>query len=125
MSLPRLTNDLLGIQGLLKTLPEDFVVEEIPAYEPGGEGEHLFLWVEKRDVPADGLIRHLAQTLGVPRDEIGTAGLKDRRAVTRQFVSVPARAIDRIEAAGSESIRILAATRHGNKLRSGHLRGNR
>lgn len=123
--LPFLTSDLPGIGGTLKATPADFVVEEIPAYLPGGEGEHLFLWIEKEDVPADGLVRHLAQSLGVPRDEIGVAGLKDRRAITRQFVSVPARAADRVESAGTESIRILSAVRHGNKLKTGHLRGNR
>lgn len=123
--LPCLTADLPGIGGILKATPDDFVVEEIPAYEPGGTGEHLFLWIEKRDVAADRLVRHLSQTLGVPRDEIGVAGLKDRRAITRQFVSVPARAADRIDDAATESIQILSATRHANKLKTGHLRGNR
>lgn len=105
--------------------PGDFVVEEVPAYLPCGEGEHLFLWVEKEDVPAEGLVRHLSQALGVPREEIGVAGLKDRRAVTRQFVSVPARVEEQVAAASTEAIRVLSATRHTNKLKTGHLKGNR
>lgn len=123
--LPYLTADLPGILGWLKETAEDFVVEEIPAYQPCGEGEHLFLWIEKRDVAADQLVRHLSRTLGVARDDIGVAGLKDKRAITRQFVSVPARAADRVESAQVEGIRVLSATRHGNKLKTGHLKGNR
>ena len=78
------------IGGELKSEPEDFEVEEIPAYEPSGEGEHLFLWVEKRDVSADFLQSQLASRLQIDRSTIGMAGLKDRRAVTRQWISVPA-----------------------------------
>ncbi|MGH7130125.1 MAG: tRNA pseudouridine(13) synthase TruD, partial [Planctomycetaceae bacterium] len=87
---PRLTVDGRRLAGRIKERPEDFVVEEIPAYEPSGQGEHLFLWIEKRGVAAEQLTRHLARTLGISTGDIGTAGLKDRQAVTRQFVSVPA-----------------------------------
>jgi tRNA pseudouridine13 synthase len=123
--LPFLTADLPGTGGVLKAEPGDFVVEEIPAYAPCGEGEHLFLWIEKEDVPADALVRHLSQALGVPRKEIGVAGLKDRRAVTRQSISVPARVEERVAGANTDAIRVLSATRHTNKLKTGHLKGNR
>jgi tRNA pseudouridine13 synthase len=53
------------------------------------------------------------------------AGLKDRRAVTRQWVSVPAAAETRLDHVGGDGIRLLGVSRHGNKLRAGHLRGNR
>lgn len=121
---PRLT-DGSRPRGRWKTQPEDFVVEEIPAYEPSGQGEHLFLWIEKVDVAAEQLTRHLAQTLGISTGEIGVAGLKDRRAVTRQYVSVPVRVADRLAGVTSDRIRVLRATPHGNKLKTGHLRGNR
>ena len=123
--LPYLTPDVPGIGGMLKHVPEDFDVEEIPAYEPSGSGEHLFLWIEKRDVSAEQLTRHLSRALGVPPGEIGSAGLKDRRAVTRQYVSVPARLESSIAAVETGSIRVLRSARHGNKLRTGHLKGNR
>jgi len=123
--LPYLTADLPGVAGRLKETPEDFVVEEIPAYEPCGEGEHLFLWIEKTDVAADQLVRLLSRVLNVARDDIGVAGLKDKRAVTRQFISVPARAADRLNADLADGIHVLSATRHTNKLRTGHLKGNR
>ncbi len=123
--LPHLTSDLPGVGGLLKRAPDDFIVEEIPAYEPSSEGEHLFLWIEKRDTSAEDLTRHLARVLNVDRNDIGVAGLKDRRAVTRQFVSVPAVAEPQLNNIDTDSIRLLASTRHQNKLRTGHLRGNR
>src|SRR5947208_1840799 len=88
---PKVTADLPGIGGKLKVLPGDFVVEEIPAYELSGDGEHLFLWIEKTGVAADELTRHLSRVLQSSPSELGTAGLKDKLAVTRQFVSVPRR----------------------------------
>ena len=122
---PMLTADLPGIGGVLKTEPHDFIVEEIPAYQPCGDGEHLFLWIEKTGVPADQLGRHLAEALHITPRELGTAGLKDTHAVTRQFVSVPRKVESRLKAIDTENIRLLKATPHQNKLRTGHLRGNR
>ncbi len=122
--LPWLTSDCPGVGGVIKQEPEDFVVEEIPAYQPSGSGEHLFLWIEKRDISADYLTRHLARELEVMRSEIGMAGLKDRRAVTRQFVSVPSWCESNLSKVEAEGIRILNTTRHGNKLKTAHLRGN-
>lgn len=122
--LPYLTADLPGIGGELKQAPEDFEVEEVPAYEPCGEGDHLFLWIEKRDVPPDQLTRHIARTLGVSQGDIGMAGLKDRRATTRQYLSIPAAFEDRIGELDTERIRVLRSARHRNKLKTGHLQGN-
>jgi tRNA pseudouridine13 synthase len=124
-ALPFITADLPGIGGVIKSQPEDFVVEEIPAYEPSGTGEHLFLWVQKRGMGAEFFQRQVARRLGLGNDEIGTAGLKDRHAVTRQWVSVPARAEPRLSELEGDGITLLHHTRHGNKLKPGHLRGNR
>lgn len=123
--LPYLTGDLSGIGGTLKSTPEDFIVEEIPAYEPSGSGEHLFLWVEKREVSAEQLTKHLSCNLNIPRSDIGMAGMKDRQAVSRQYVSVPVFCERDLEKLPSDRIRILRFTRHGNKLKTGHLKGNR
>jgi tRNA pseudouridine13 synthase len=122
---PLLTADLPGVGGRIKTVPEDFEVEEIPAYEASGSGDYLFLWVEKRDMGAEYFARQVARRLGLTAGEVGTAGLKDRRAVTRQRVSVPAAAAERLAALDGDGIRVLAVSRHGNKLKPGHLRGNR
>jgi tRNA pseudouridine13 synthase len=123
--LPRLTEGVPGCGGAFKLVPEDFEVEELPAYNPSGEGEHLFLWVEKRGRDTREVVRALAQTLGVPEGEVGVAGMKDRHAVTRQLLSVPARAEPKLAGFSLEGVSVLWARRHGNKLRTGHLRGNR
>jgi tRNA pseudouridine13 synthase len=125
LSPPLLTADLPGIGGRIKLLPDDFEVEEIPAYQPSGSGDFLYLWVEKRDMGAEYFTRQVARRLDIPVGEVGTAGLKDRRAVTRQMVSVPAGVEDRVAQLDGDGIRVLSVSRHGNKLRPGHLHGNR
>ncbi len=122
---PMLTPDLPGVGGRIRVRPEDFEVEEVPAYEPSGSGDHLFLWVEKREVGPEFFARTIAQRLGVPVGTVGTAGLKDRHAVTRQWVSVPKEAEPRLKDVDGDGIRVLNVSRHANKLKPGHLRGNR
>jgi tRNA pseudouridine13 synthase len=122
---PRLTEDVPGCGGAFKLVPEDFEVEELPAYQPSGEGEHLYLWVEKRGRDTREVVRALATALGVDEGEIGVAGMKDRQAITRQLLSVPAKAEPRVPDFALEGVRVLWTRRHGNKLRTGHLKGNR
>src|SRR5262249_1365365 len=57
--------------------------------------------------------------------DVGTAGLKDRRAIARQWVSVPGNVEERLPSLDGDGIRLLQVSRHGNKLRPGHLHGNR
>src|SRR5687768_16278718 len=109
-----LTPELPGVGGRIKDRPEDFEVEEVPAYEPCGTGEHLFLWIEKRDVGAEWFVREIARRLSVAAGEIGTAGLKDRHAVTRQWVSVPASAEARLAQLDGDGITLLRSSRHAN-----------
>jgi len=124
--LPSLTEDLPGTGGILKARPEDFEVEEIPAYAPTGEGDHVLAWVEKRDRNTMDAVRALAGALGVSERDVGAAGLKDRRAVTRQWLSFPPPVTpDALAAAQVPGVRVLSAARHPHKLRTGHLRGNR
>ncbi len=104
---PWATTDLPGIGGRIKERLEDFEVEEVPAYPPSGSGDHLFLWVEKRDMGAEYFVRQIARRLDVSPSEVGTAGLKDRQAVTRQMVSVPARAEARLSQLDGDGIRLL------------------
>jgi tRNA pseudouridine13 synthase len=121
--LPLLTHDLPGVGGSAKVSPEDFVVEEIPAYLPAGVGEHLYLWIEKRDLSTSEAVRLIARGLDANEREIGYAGQKDRRAITRQWISVHTKA-GAFESADPR-LKILSAARHGNKLRLGHSKGNR
>jgi len=124
--LPRTCPDAPRFAGRIKEEPEDFEVEEIPAYLPEGRGDHLFLWVQKLDVAGGDLVHRLASALGIPPGDLGYAGTKDRRAVTRQWVSVPARCEDRLSRLETlQGIRVLETARHPHKIRTGHLRGNR
>ena len=121
MTLPR---------GRIKVAPEDFVVEELPAYEPSGEGTHLFLRFEKKNLTTDAAVRIITKALGIEMRDVGIAGMKDKVAVTTQWVSVPApaKAVDleeRAKALTLDNITVLDAKRHGNKLKTGHLKGNR
>ncbi len=120
-----ITADLAGIGGSFKASPEDFWVEELAAYEPSGTGDFLFLWVEKRDLAAGELIRILGKSLGIPQQDIGVAGLKDKVALTRQWVSVPLLNEEKLSQIDHPGIRILKTGRHNNKLKTGHLTGNR
>ena len=130
VGIPRrfLTTDEPGIGGRLKARPEDFLVEELPLYEPCGSGEHLYLFIEKIERPTLSVIREIAKRLQVGVGSIGYAGMKDKVAVTRQLLSVhlpqgdPHRIAEELDIQG---VRILWAQRHRNKLRIGHLRGNR
>jgi len=71
-------------------------------------------------------VRRLAKALGAPEADCGTAGLKDKASVSRQQVSLPAPATPEAALALQlDGVRVLAAARHGNKLKTGHLRGNR
>ena len=113
------------VMAVFTSSPETFLVEEIPAYEPVGTGPHTFLWIEKQGLNTVEAIKRLARALNVPERDAGYAGMKDRHATTRQWVSVPA--VDPAVALATEllGLRVLEARRHGNKLRIGHLRGNR
>jgi len=123
---PVLTPELPGTGGLTRVSEEDFRVEELPLYEPQGTGEHLYVTVEKRGRTTPEVAREVAQALGAKERDVGTAGLKDKRAVTVQRMSVLTRAAagDALKLEG-RGWRVLAAARHNNKLRPGHLRGNR
>lgn len=117
--------DLPGLGGRIKTVPEDFVVEEVPAYLPSGEGNFAYVWIEKRNMSAEYLARLMARRLGIALEDIGMAGLKDRQAVTRQWVSVPVEVERDLTGLEQDGIRVLNVSRHTNKLKPGHLRGNR
>ncbi|MEN8159421.1 MAG: tRNA pseudouridine(13) synthase TruD [Myxococcota bacterium] len=105
--------------------PEDFVVDEVPLYEPSGEGAHTFVRVEKRMRTTEEVARMLARVAGVPPRDVGNAGRKGRVAVTRQWLSVPG--LDPAHACelAEEGVRVLEARRHPHKLRTGQLRANR
>jgi len=120
-----LTERLPGTGGTIRAEADDFQVEEIPLYLPCGSGEHLYVTVEKRGISTFDLLRRLAGDLGVQERNIGYAGLKDARAVTRQTVSLAGVTVEQVDALAIPGVTVLSRARHGNKLRLGHLAGNR
>jgi tRNA pseudouridine13 synthase len=127
MTQPYLTGTIPGIGGRMRVTPEDFQVDERPRYLPCGEGEHLYVRITKRQLSTPDLVRTLSTTLGVKAQGIGTAGLKDARAVTTQMVSlhgVSPECLARLKSNGQIlSVEVLG--RHRNRLRPGHHAGNR
>jgi tRNA pseudouridine13 synthase len=115
--------------GGYRASPEDFLVEEVLGFTPNGEGEHLWLFIEKRDQTTAMVARRLAGHCAVSPREVGFSGMKDRVAVTRQWLSVqlPGRQApdDLIDALGEGGIRVLDQARHSRKLKRGVHRGNR
>jgi len=126
-SLPRtyLTTELAGIGGSLKQRNADFIVEEIPAYHPCGSGEHLYLFIEKNGRATLEVMQEIARHFRVPVRSIGYAGMKDKHAITRQYVSVHTFDDSPLESLQLNGVRVLEASRHRNRLRIGHLKGNR
>jgi tRNA pseudouridine13 synthase len=124
-SLPFASGSVPGIEGRLKATPEDFLVEELPAYLPSGSGEHLYLWIEKRGLTTIDAVKQLSAALGARFEAAGWAGLKDKHAITRQWVSLHHAGTPAATQLEFEGLRVLNVGRHGNKLRTGHLRGNR
>lgn len=118
--------------GRIKLHPEDFVVEELPAYAPSGSGEHVFVRFTKTDLTTLDAVRAIARAAGSDPREAGFAGMKDRRAVTTQTISLhaprgvaPAILAERARAATVDGVVVHDATPHGHKMKPGHLAGNR
>ena len=103
----------------------DFTVEEIPLYEFTGEGEHLVLHVRKKDMTTWEMLDVLSNHVGIRRRDMGYAGLKDKHAMTLQYISILAIHEEKLKAFSHEKIKILSMVRHSNKIRVGHLKGNR
>lgn len=113
--------------GRCKTLPADFRVTELLGSEPSGNGEHLYLQIEKTQLGTPEVADHLAARLGVSRADIGYAGMKDKRAVAVQWFSAPVvQPVADLEIdSQTVRLRVLQVSRHERKLRRGGLVGNR
>ena len=123
-----LTANLPGIGGKIKQILQDFVVDEVPLYKPDGVGTHCYLFVEKRGYSTMVAADILAKALGRRSFDIGYAGLKDKQAITRQWFSVEHLDTPEAKALGEklpEGMKIVNITRHKNKIKRGHLAGNR
>ena len=122
-----LTHDLPGTGGRIKEKVEDFIVEEVPLYPFSDDGGFAFLFLEKTDLSNLDLVNLIRQHLDLEDHEVGVAGWKDKRAISRQWISLPREKTseDRLAALADKGIKILQRRCHSNKLRIGHLLGNR
>ena len=112
--------------------PRDFVVSEIPLYEFSGNGEHQILQIRKKGLSTFELVKILSSHIACPAKSIGYAGLKDKNATTTQYLSIPKIYFKQkdiqsyFEAISKQhDIKLLSATLHNNKIKTGHLKGNR
>lgn len=121
---PRIAGDLLGLPLCFSPSPETFSVTEIPAYLPSGSGSHIYLDIEKQDLSSDELLQVLSKSTTCPHRDIGTAGRKDKKAKTRQWVSLPEKYQANLATLQHPQLVIHQVSRHNNKLGLGHLLGN-
>ncbi|KEZ72837.1 pseudouridine synthase, partial [Pseudomonas syringae pv. syringae FF5] len=110
---PRAYGEALG-RAVLKATAEDFQVDEVLDIPLSGDGEHLWLWVEKRGLNTEEAARRLARAAGVQLRTVSYAGLKDRQALTRQWFSIqlPGKADPDLSAAQDDTLQILKSGRH-------------
>jgi tRNA pseudouridine13 synthase len=122
---PYLTADLPGVGGRTKVRNDDFRVQEIPLYTPSGYGEHTYVIIEKDGLSTFRAIERIARALHITPRAVGCAGLKDAHAITVQALSLGDVDPAQVRALDLPGIRVLDVSRHTNKLKMGHLRGNR
>lgn len=103
----------------------DFVVKELPLYEFSGEGEHLILHIRKKDTTTWQAVQKLSEVCGAKVRDFGYAGLKDKDGMTTQYISIHKNYEEKLKSFQDEKIKILSTTYHNNKIRVGHLKGNR
>lgn len=123
--LPFISGEIAPIAARIKERAEDFRVHEIPAYPPTGSGDHLWVHFEKANMTTEFAVKQIARCLGVAPRDAGYAGMKDRQAITTQWASFLFGKEEALNALNVPGLRLLTVTRHAQKLRTGHLRGNR
>ncbi len=128
INLPYLTEGIEGIGGIIKETPENFVVEEIPAYQPDGEGEHLFIHITKRGITTREVQKALSALFHVSKQDVNFAGIKDKHAVASQYFSVWLRNKKTRDLAYQLEeklpIKINSMACHRKKIKQGHLLAN-
>jgi tRNA pseudouridine13 synthase len=129
IELPLITPEFPGIGGEIKRAPSHFVVEEVPLYEPKGQGSHLYIRIQREGMTTREVVQALSQEFNLDQGQIGYAGLKDKEAHCIQTFSlgIPEMEEDLAERRASQiqGLKVLWVKRHTNKLKRGHLLGNR
>ena len=114
------------LKGRLRSTPDDFQVSEELSFTPSGDGEHVFLYLRKRDANTQWVAKKLAEFAGIHPKHVGYAGLKDRNAVTEQWFSLPILGAEpNWPECANADFSIIEKTRNNRKLKRGALTGNR
>jgi len=80
--------DTPGVGGKIKTIPEDFIVEETSKYPPRCDsGKYLIAEVVEKNWETNRLIKEFSKRLNISKKRIGFAGTKDKRAETKRLMS--------------------------------------
>jgi tRNA pseudouridine13 synthase len=111
--------------GAIKSVNEDFRVFEVPLYEFSGSGDHTLVHIEKSGISTFEALRRMSRELKFSERDVGFAGLKDARGITRQWLSFEHTNPEHFLALNIPKIQVLEVTRHSNKLKRGHLSANR
>lgn len=134
--LPYISKDLEGISGKIREIPDNFIVEEVPVYSPSGEGEHVYINITKKLLTTKDVEKTLSNLFQFSQEKIGTAGLKDKNAITTQTFSLlfdginkdkeeKEKKLDEIKKKIEETgLKVNWISSHTNKLKPGHLLGN-
>ena len=105
--------------------PTDFIVDEIASTEFKGKGNYLILHVQKYELTTWDMVAIFSEYLSIPAQKIGYAGLKDKHATTRQYISVDASYEKMLKKFYHKQVKILSSVRHSHSIRMGDLEGNR
>lgn len=103
----------------------DFIVREVPLYEFSGSGEHLIIHLQKKSLSTNEILKIISSTLGISIKEIGYAGLKDKQGLTSQYISINKKYSQNLHKIEDQNIKILDTFLHNNKIKLGHLKGNK
>lgn len=116
-----------GIGGQIRTKNEDFYVEEIPESNPSGEGPNTWLWIEKNSRTTLDVLLDIARELKINRKQMGFAGMKDKKAVTRQWICISNKTPEELQGLGEKlyNVKIIDIIPNQKKLRMGQLVGNK
>ncbi|WP_407420851.1 tRNA pseudouridine(13) synthase TruD [Methanobrevibacter sp.] len=118
-----------GIGGSIRNQYEDFYVEEIPEMLPTGEGPNVWIWIEKIGRTTLDVVLDIARDLHIDRKRMGFAGMKDKKALTRQWICIAnmdsEEQFKQVENLDIYKTDFLEITRGRKKLRMGQLKGNK
>lgn len=74
----------------IKEEPSDFYVKEIKTLPIRERGKFAYYLLKKENLTTIDALREVSRALGIPLKSIGFLGLKDKKAITEQFISVEA-----------------------------------